>query len=200
MKLPWKILSGFRSRRNPARTEDNPIDADTNTGAVEKETLRVKIVIGNALVGSPAALRDQSPAIDLFATTAIPERGLKQRPSLRSLAAVEDSREAVLENGEEKDVEAASSLHQDKNRVDLFETPVIDPPRGFKRSIKPDGRGAIATDAYRGVEGLPPSKGPAPENTLSLDDQIKLLRNQLALKLHQQNVHLRKMLERFDRS
>jgi hypothetical protein len=48
---------------------------------------------------------------------------------------------------------------------------------------------------------LPPSPAAPtiPNDTISLDEEIKLLRNQLARKLRLQNAQLKRMLERFER-
>jgi hypothetical protein len=48
---------------------------------------------------------------------------------------------------------------------------------------------------------LPPSPAAptVPNDTISLDEEIKPLRNQLARKLQLQNAQLERMLERFER-
>jgi hypothetical protein len=61
-------------------------------------------------------------------------------------------------------------------------------------------RGAVAIRDLNDVEAPAASKIAPLEERVSLDDEIKQLRNQLARKLHLQNNQLRKMLERFDRT
>jgi hypothetical protein len=136
VKSPWKYLVGLTSRRNPARAEDLPVVPDRQTGAVGKETLRVQIVVGNALGSAAVALGNQSPATDLLATTAIPDSGL----SLQSFAAVDEVQVEATEDAEEKLFEPVSALDQNRTRASSSAIPPTKLPKGVKK-------GGISTDA-----------------------------------------------------
>jgi hypothetical protein len=196
MKSPWTFLSGLTNRRRGLQTDRIHAQSEQKPAAFEKATLRVQVVIPN----TSAAFSDQKAAIELLSTTAIPDSAIETVPFLSSCMVVDEVQKDIAKEVNDPII-AVPSSGQISIPAEPSRTPPLKPSKnGEKKGIQHEVQGAVAFSSQHDVESLSSLEDHASEDALSLDDQIKHLRNQLAQKLHQQNDQLRSMLERFDRS
>jgi predicted nucleic acid-binding Zn ribbon protein len=87
---------------------------------------------------------------------------------------------------------------------DLPDTAVIPSPDAANLQLRVETKprkqiGQTSRPKLAETTQVPPARSIPSNKTLSLDDEIRVLRGQLAKKLRLQNAQLRKMLERFER-
>jgi hypothetical protein len=192
MKSPWNLFSKLTSRRPP---KADAVEIAHEPKATKTETLRVQLAIGTA---RPAPMPDEIPQNDLLSTTAIPVGNLDElTPVVVPITIEEVPESAALQNDPSSDETEVS--------VDQGLSPTR-PPRSPRRSANIARRDEPAAVPRIEVApknddralGAPLEAEPASE-AVTLDDEIKELRQQLAERLRMQNDQLRKMIARFDR-
>ncbi|CDZ67241.1 hypothetical protein [Neorhizobium galegae] len=186
MASPWKLLARLVSPRRQQRQEQGLTDdVKPDVLAIAKPT---ETVADNGLnaadppVDVKPALHEQSEAV-----SADPDHSEETASGVHGTADIESARP----------VEAADPALSD------------DAAAVAHGALKPShtGEGATRKRSRRGkttepIEAVsPPSPGvPAvSDDAISLDEEIRLLRTQLASKLQLQNAQLKRMLERFKR-
>jgi hypothetical protein len=182
MASPWKFLSRLVPRRREQKKHDEVV-ADDKPG--------VLALSGPAETPAEESLTVSSARAD--AELPPPERSdpvSVETPTITSVVVEAD--------------DTASNVVADLTPSDLRDTVVIPSPdaaelqpRGETKPRKHMGR----TRKPKPVDNaqVPPDASIPSNDTLSLDDEIRVLRGQLAKKLRLQNAQLRKMLERFER-
>jgi hypothetical protein len=174
MKSPWKFLVQLTSRGRPAEAREGSIERDAETTAIESEAEQASALPldSTEAVGRPD--HDDTPPVDLVATT---------RDEVRQSSA--EVHALVRENATSK---KSPRTPQTKR-----------PARARKARADMDAASTVTARQDQSA------KSPSPLKTffddgVSLDEEIKQLRSQLAQKLHLQNMQLKKLLQRFDAS
>ncbi|MBP2449592.1 hypothetical protein [Rhizobium leguminosarum] len=185
MASPWKLLARLVSPRRQQRQEHGSTDdVKPDLLAIAKPT---ETPADNGLnAAHPPA--DEKPIADaqFEAVSAAPYH--PQTPiGLHVKADSEDARPAEA---------ADPTLSHDAATIARDAPKPLQTGEGATRKRRKLAKSAEPVEAV-----LPPSRAAptVPNDTISLDEEIKLLRNQLARKLRLQNAQLKRMLERFER-
>ncbi|AGS26421.1 hypothetical protein NXC12_PE00293 (plasmid) [Rhizobium etli] len=185
MASPWKLLARLVSPRHQQRQEGG------STGDMKPDLLAIanptETAADNGLTtGEPPA--DEKPVAEdqLEAVLAAPDHS-QTESSAHGTAGSEDT----------KHVEAAGPAVSD-DAASVAREPRKTSQVGEGATRKPIRRGKTAA---RSEVVLPPSPGvrAVSDDAIRLDEEITLLREQLARKLRLQNAQLKRMLERFER-
>lgn len=183
MASPWKLLARLVSPRRQQRQEHGSTD-DVKPDLLAIANL-TETPADNGL--SPADLLiDVNPVAEDQSVSADPDHTGETASSIHGTADSEDA----------KPVEAPDPALSDAVPIARNEPKPLQTDEGVPRRRRKLAKSAEPVEAV-----LPPSPA-APtvsDETISLDEEIKLLRNQLARKLQLQNAQLKKMLERFER-
>ncbi|RYG94802.1 MAG: hypothetical protein EON58_15470 [Alphaproteobacteria bacterium] len=186
MASRWKFLSRLVPRRRESKQDAVVADAKPNVLALSgpaetaaEESLATSSALGDAEL-SPSAVSD---------------------PDLEEPTPVES---AVSRADDGAGTVVADVVVGDTAPFDLPDTVVIPSPdavdlqvRGETKPRKQMGRARRPKPVE--TAPFPPDQSGPLDDPLSLDDEIRVLRGQLAEKLRLQNAQLRKMLERFER-
>jgi hypothetical protein len=170
MASPWKFLS----RLVPRRREPKQDDAEVAGGKPDVLALPgpPETVAEDSLDASSAHVDADLPPAKISNPTSI------ETPTIESALGEADDMPANV---------VADVVAGDLTPSDLLDTK---PRKQLRQTRRPK-----LTD----TEQVPRDRSIPSNDTLSLDDEIRLLRGQLAKKLRLQNAQLRKMLERFER-
>ncbi|CDZ73497.1 Hypothetical protein NGAL_HAMBI2610_51290 [Neorhizobium galegae bv. orientalis] len=186
MASPWKLLARLVSPRRQQRQEQGLTDdVKPDVLAIAKPT---ETVADN---GSNAA----DPPVD--------EKPVAYEQSEAVLAEPDHSEETASGVNGTADIESAGP-------VEAADPALSDDAGAVAHGVlKPShtGEGATRKRSRRGkktelIEAVPPPSPGVPavsDDAISLDEEIRLLRTQLASKLQLQNAQLKRMLERFER-
>ncbi|KAA9383414.1 hypothetical protein [Neorhizobium galegae] len=184
MASPWKLLARLVSPRRQQKQDGSTDDVKPELLAIAKPT---ETAADNGLNTAERPVDEKAVADDqLEAVSEAPDHS-QTASTLHGKADSENARPA----------EAADPALSDDAAVVARDT----------RTTSQAGEGATRKRSRRGkaaetIEAVPlPSPGvPAvSDDAISLDEEIRLLREQLARKLRQQNAQLKRMLERFER-
>ncbi|WOS67112.1 MULTISPECIES: hypothetical protein [Sinorhizobium] len=198
MKTPWKFLVNLTSRRSSAKAPDSSDGYDTDPEALERNVAHTSTLPTNS-------------------TQAVSQSGHAEDVSVDQVSAASD--EAKVDD----DIEEAEKPPLDFEEAQPAARLEADHSGGKTNSTAPTstaGTKLPRKPATKGREGRKKARAAA-QNTASkndksvkppssrdlffhdvatLDEEIKMLRTQLARKLYLQNVQLKKMLERFETS
>ncbi|MBY5524200.1 hypothetical protein HFO60_26880 [Rhizobium leguminosarum] len=185
MASPWKLLAGLVSRRRQQKQEHgSPDDVKPDVSAIAE------------LTETPAGSRLK--AVD---------RAANERPFIHEREAVSvnphHAEEAVSIVDDTADVGSAKPVEAaDPALSNEADTAAHAAPKAFRvgegQTRKRDMRGK-KPKTMAVVVPPSPSAPTAFDDAINLDEEVKLLRDQLARKLQMQNAQLKKMLERFER-
>jgi hypothetical protein len=183
MASPWKLLARLVSPRRRQRQEHG------STDDVKPDLLAIANLTetaGDIRLNTAAPPVDENPVDDeqSEAVSADPDHSDETASSIHGTADSENARPA----------EAADSA--------LFGEPGTLAGEAPKPSQTGEGvtrKRRKLTKSAEPVEAVLPPSAAAPDDTISLDEEIKVLRSQLAQKLRLQNAQLRRMLQRFER-
>ena len=186
MASPWKFLSRLVPRRRESKQDAVVADAKPNvlalSGPVETAAEESPSV-SSARAAAELPPTDRSDPVSL------------EPPTIASAAGEADDMPANV---------VADVVAGDLTPSDLPDIAVIPSPdavdlqvRGENKPRKQMGRAKRPKPVE--TAPFPPDQSSPSDDTLSLDDEIRLLTGQLAEKLRLQNAQLRKMLERFER-
>jgi hypothetical protein len=184
MASPWKFLSRLVSPRRqqgqkPAVTDDVTPDNSAITTSAEIPTDAMSTSTDQSVGDEPP------PHGHLNAASA----------ALGHSAAVTSAQGTTDVEGRDF-VEAADPVQLDSaDRIDRGARPAQ-----FRQRAEPSRRGrGKKAEVLEAVPQNSLDSSAVSDDTISLDDEIRLLREQLASKLQLQNAQLRRMLERFER-
>jgi hypothetical protein len=185
MASPWKLLVRLVSPRRQQRQEHG------STDDVKPDLLAIANLTETAAdngLNTAAPPVDAKPLADeqSQAVSADPDHSDETSSGIHGTAEIEGTRPA----------EAADPALSDEPGTVARDAPIPSQTgEGITRKRKKLTKSAEPVEA-----GLPPSAA-APsvsDDTISLDEEIKVLRSQLARKLQLQNAQLRRMLQRFE--
>ncbi|MBY3122878.1 MULTISPECIES: hypothetical protein [Rhizobium] len=185
MASPWKLLAGLVSRRRQQTQEHGSTDdvkPDVSAIAEPTETADNRSKAADRAANEKPVTHEQHEAVSVDPHHA--------EEAVSSVDDTTDVESATLE----KAVDPALS-----NEADVAGHP---PPKAL-----PVGEGPTRKRSRRSKKAktiavvLPPSPGATAvsDDAVSLDGEIRLLRDQLATKLRLQNAQLKRMLDRFER-
>ena len=187
MASPWKFLSRLVSpRRQPKQEGDTVGDAkpDLLAIAAPAET-PVEESLNSA--GGPAVTELPPPD----SPNAVPA---EPAPLREAESEVNDPPDGV---GGDVVAIGGTALSDD---TDIVVTPDAATLQLSVDDTKRKQRGRVKkTKTAVVISQVPPVAHAASDDTMSLDEEIRVLRGQLAIKLQMQNAQLKKMLERFER-
>ncbi|MCH4549238.1 hypothetical protein MK632_26320 [Rhizobium changzhiense] len=184
MASPWKLLAGLVSRRRQQKQEHGSTDdAKPDVLAIAKPT---ETADSNELDGADRPA-DEKPVLHGH-SAAVP-------------ADPDHSEETASVVDDTTDVEGAKPAEaSDRALSDEADTDAHVAPKAFRVvEGQTRKRGTRGMKAKTITVVIPPSPSAltASDDAINLDEEIRLLRDQLARKLQMQNEQLRRMLERF---
>ncbi|MDE3761518.1 hypothetical protein GOC40_28795 [Sinorhizobium meliloti] len=202
MKAPWKFLARLRSRRPSAKAQERSFGNDTNPKAHGGEVEHTSALPPNSTdaVSPPASEKevsvDQGSVAFGHSDKTIGDDIVSEalKPPIDAEEAQTPARHEADHSGAEANLlvpqSAASTKSESKPRIKRRD-------RGKRGNVNVATQRAVAPKHH---QSLPPSSSRDLffDEVASLDEEIKMLRSQLAQKLRLQNVQLKKMLERFD--
>ncbi|MBY3447945.1 hypothetical protein [Rhizobium laguerreae] len=187
MASPWKLLAGLVSRRRQQRQEHRSTDDVKPDGLAiaEPSETAAKNELGatDRPTDDTAVFHDHSAAVAVGPNHADEVESAVDGPADIEGARPEEAADPALSN------EAATAAHAAPNAFRR-----LGEGQTRKRSTRGKKAKTIAVVLPR-----PPSVPTASDDEISLDGEIRLLRDQLARKLRMQNAQLKRMLERFER-
>ncbi|MBY3490117.1 hypothetical protein [Rhizobium laguerreae] len=187
MASPWKLLAGLVSRRRQQRQEHRSTDDVKPDGLAiaEPSETAAKNELGatDRPTDDTAVFHDHSAAVAVGPNHADEVESAVDGPADIEGARPEEAADPALSD------EAATAAHAAPNAFRR-----LGEGQTRKRSTRGKKAKTIAVVLPR-----PPSVPTASDDEISLDGEIRLLRDQLARKLRMQNAQLKRMLERFER-
>ncbi|TDX76195.1 hypothetical protein EDE05_11777 [Neorhizobium sp. R1-B] len=185
MASPWKFLARLVSPRRQQRPEN---------GSADDVTPELLAIV------TPSEIPASEGSVSASDGLAVEELQLQDQAD-ETLADLQHSTAVISAQGT-ADVEG-SDFAEAADAVQSESADTVDPvaakPAQLRQRVEP-GRRRRGKKA-KVLEVVPPTSADVPtvnDNTLSLDEEIQLLREQLASKLQLQNAQLKKMLERFE--
>ncbi|PDT33981.1 MULTISPECIES: hypothetical protein [Sinorhizobium] len=198
MTTPWKFLVKLTSRRSSAKASDSSDGYDTDPEALERNV-------------------EHTSTLPTNSTQAVSQPGHAEDVSVDQVSAASDEAKVDddIEEAEKppldfEEAQPAARLEADHS-WDKTNSTAPTSTAGTKLPRKPATKGREGRKKARAAGQNTASKNdksvkPPSSRDLffhdvaTLDEEIKMLRTQLARKLYLQNVQLKKMLERFETS
>ncbi|PJR10225.1 hypothetical protein [Sinorhizobium meliloti] len=195
MKSPWKFLAELTSRRLSAKAQQRSIGNGTDSKDLESEAEQTPALRLSLRVAASPPGHDADISVDQGSVASDKAKGDDDvAQALKPLIDAEEAQTTGRHEAGRSGAEAnslvpkspASTSSQSKPRVKRRE-------RGNRANAHEAAQSAVA-----------PKQQPSSSRDVffhemaALDEEIKMLRTQLAQKVHLQNVQLKKMLERFD--
>ncbi|NTH16422.1 hypothetical protein G6L99_30280 [Agrobacterium rhizogenes] len=199
MKSPWKFLVELTSRGRAAEMPAASIEDDAKTTAIESEAQQVSVLPLNSTEATDRPDHDDPPPVDFVATTSNETAGdLDAAPAILLPGDVEEIQVPVREKASQSSAEAPASVPQ--NERSRRSPPTLQTKRPARAR---KARTNVNAESTRSTNKDQTTQSPSPRETLldeaiSLDEEIRQLRRQLAQKLHLQNAQLKTLLQRFD--
>ncbi|WP_028055614.1 hypothetical protein [Sinorhizobium medicae] len=198
MKAPWKYLARLTSRRPAAEAQQSSLGSDTAPKALESEGEHTSALPPSTAGVSPPA-HEEDLLVDQGSVASDQAKG--DDDVTHALAPPFDAEEAQTQGGHKANhssPKANSVVPKSTANTKLESKPPIKRREPGKRA-----NGHLAAQsvvAPKQHQSLPPL---SPRelffhDAATLDEEIKILRTELAKKLHLQNDQLKKMLERFN--
>lgn len=199
MKAPWKYLARLTSRRPSAEAQESSIGSDTDPTVRGSEVEHTPAPPSNSTVAVSPPPDEEDASLDqgtVASDQAKADDGATQalKPPIDAEEARTQARDEANHSGAEENSlvpkSTANTKSQSKPRIKRRE-------RGKRANGHVAAQSVVAPKHHKSV---PPSSSRDLFfiELAILDEEIKMLRTQLTQKLHQQNVQLKKMLERFD--
>ncbi|RVG51084.1 hypothetical protein [Sinorhizobium meliloti] len=197
MKTPWKFLARLASRQPSGKTQESSAGNDTGSKTLEHTSA---LPPSPTVAASPLA-RNEDVSVDqgpIASDKPAGHNGVAQalEPPIHADEAQTTARDEADQSGAEANSLApkstASTKSQRKPRIKRRE-------RGKRANARVDAQSAVVQKHYQNLQQSS-SRDLVFHELATLDEEIKMLRTQLAQKLHLQNVQLKKMLERFELS
>jgi len=198
MKSPWKFLAQLTSRRRSVKAQASSIGNDTDAKDLESEAEHRSAPPPSSTVAASPPAQDEDVSVDQGAVASDKAKGDDDvAQALKSPIDVEEAQTTArheADQGTEADSSvpkgSASATSQSKPRIKR-------PERGKRTNAHVAAKSAVAPKRHQSLQPSSP-RDLFYHEVATLDDEIKMLRTQLAQKLHLQNVQLKKMLERFE--
>ncbi|MEY9998889.1 hypothetical protein [Sinorhizobium fredii] len=197
MKTPWKFLARLTSRRPKAKAQESPIENDTVSKALESEGEQTSALPPSSTVAASPPDQDGDASVDQGSVASEKAKGdgdvaQALKPPFDAEEAQSTARHEAEHSGAEANSLAASTKAHSKPRIKRRE-------RGKRANAHVAAQSAVAPKHHQSLRPST-SRDLFYHEVAALDEEIKMLRTQLAQKLHLQNVQLKKMLRRFEDS
>ncbi|MCJ9724750.1 hypothetical protein MOV66_27385 [Agrobacterium sp. SHOUNA12C] len=202
MKSPWKFLVQLTSRGRSAEAREASIERDAKTTAIESEAEQTSVLPLDLTAASDRPDHDGTQPADLVATTPSneTESDLNLTPAILLPVAVEEVRASAREEVRQSSAEVHALVQENATNKKSPRAPQTKrPARAGRARTEMDAASTATTRQDQSAQSPSPLKTFFDE-AVSLDEEIKQLRSQLAQKLHRQNSQLKKLLQRFDAS
>ncbi|AWM29524.1 hypothetical protein N181_24760 [Sinorhizobium fredii USDA 205] len=197
MKTPWKFLAQLTSRRPSAKAQGSSIGNDTDSQALESEVENRWAPPPSSTVAASPPAHDEDVSVDRGAVASDKAKG--DGGVAQALKLPIDAAEVQTNARHEADhsgaganlvPKSAATKSPSKPRIKRRE-------RGKRANAHLAAQSAVPPKPHQSVQPLS-SRDLFFHEVATLDEEIEMLRTQLAQKLHLQNVQLKKMLERFE--
>ena len=199
MKSPWKFLAQLTSRRPTAQAQESSVGNDTESKTLESELEDTSALPPSSAIADGPPARDVDISVDQGAVVTDEAKGDDEAAqALKPPINAEEAQATARHEADHSGAEASSLVPKSPAK-----TKSQSKPRTKRRER---GKGANADMAAQSAVAPKQQKSLEPSSSrdlffyevATLDDEIKMLRTELAQKLHLQNVQLKRMLERFD--
>ncbi|MBP1885008.1 hypothetical protein [Sinorhizobium mexicanum] len=199
MKSPWKFLVQLTSRRPSATAQENSIRNDSDPKALESELEHASALPPNSTIAASPPAHDEGASVDQGSVASDKAKGdddvaLALKPPIDA----DEAQTPAPNEGDHSGAEAKSLVLKS-----VASTKSQSKPRNKRRELRKrvnahlDAQSAVAPNDDQSVQPSC-SRDLFFNEVARLDEEIKMLRTQLAQKVHLQNVQLKQMLERFD--
>ncbi|WOS65595.1 hypothetical protein [Sinorhizobium fredii] len=198
MKTPWKFLAQLTSRRPSAKAQESSIGNDTDSKALESEAEHTSALPPRSTVAAGPPAHNEGVSVDQGAVAS--EKAKGDDDVAQALEPPIDAEEAQTTPRQESD-HSGSEANSLVPKSAATKPP--SKPRIKRRERRRRANAQVAAQravAPKHLQSLQPSSSRDLffHEVATLDEEIEMLRTQLAQKLHLQNVQLKKMLERFE--
>jgi hypothetical protein len=185
MASPWKFLARLVSPRRQLGQENGSADDVTLDHSAIAKSPEISADETLASTDQPAG-EELTPHTQPVATSAAAQHSaaVSSAPGTRDVESID-----VVEAADPVQSESANTVDREAQK-----------PAQLRQGAEPGRR--RRSKKIDVLEVVPQSSADVPpvsDATISLDEEIRVLREQLASKLHQQNAQLKRMLERFER-
>ncbi|MBP1886435.1 hypothetical protein [Sinorhizobium mexicanum] len=198
MKTPWKLLAQLMSRRPSAKAQESSIGNHADPKAIESEVEHTSALLPKPTVAASPPAHDEDASVDPGPIASDKAKGNDDvAPPLKPPIDAEQAQTPVYHDGDHSGAEANSVLPKS-----TASTKSQSKPRNKRRE---HGKRANTHVAVQSAVAPKDHQSAQPSSSRDLffhevailDEEVKMLRTQLAQKLHLQNVQLKQMLERF---
>lgn len=197
MKTPWKFFARLTSRRPSAKAQESSIGNDT--GSQIESDVDMFADPPSSTVAAAGLAQDEDVSVDQGAVASDKAKGDGDvAQALKSPIDAEEAQTTARHEADHSGAEASSLVPKSAASTKSQSKPRIKPrERGKRDSAQVAAQSAVAPKHH---QSLQPSSSRELffHEVATLDEEIKVLRTQLAQKLQLQNLQLKKMLERFD--
>ncbi|WP_037390175.1 hypothetical protein [Sinorhizobium americanum] len=197
MKAPWKFLTELTSRRS-AKAQQSATGNDPDPKARESEVEHTPALPPKSpVVASPPA-HDEDVSVDQGPVASAQANGDNDvPPALEPPIDAEEAQTPARHEADHSGAEARSLVPKSKaSRKPQSKSRVKHRERGTRAKSQVAVQSAAAAKDRRSVQPAS-SRDLFFHEVAIIDEEIQMLRTQLAQKLYLQNVQLKKMLERF---
>ncbi|WP_081160611.1 hypothetical protein [Ensifer aridi] len=195
----WKFLAQLMSRRPSAEARESSIGNDTDSKALEREVDHTSALPPSSTVAASPPAHDEDVSVDQGSVVLDKAKGDGDvAQALKPPIDAEEAQTTARHQADHSGAEAHSLVPKS-----LANATSQSKPRVKRRERKKKADAHVAAQSAVGPkhhQSLQPSSSRDLffHEVATLDEEIKMLRSQLAQKLHLQNVQLKKLLERFD--
>ncbi|WP_081160144.1 hypothetical protein [Ensifer aridi] len=199
MKSPWKFLVQLSSGRRPAKVQENSIAHDADPEGLESEAEnKSALPSDNPTEASSTPDQDADGQINQVMLSDKPTSHPNLTQEISQPIDIQEAETPAPNETNHSGTEGKASAPKSEKSEKLQGKPQTtrrEPPKRARTQVV--ARSAVATNEAQSVQPSS-SRDPFFNEVAILDEEIKKLRQLLAQKLYEQNVQLKKMLERFD--
>ncbi|PDT81186.1 hypothetical protein [Sinorhizobium sp. BJ1] len=199
MKTPWEFLVRLTSRRPSAKAQESSVGNDAGSKALESEVEHTSALPPSSTVAAGASAHNEDGSADQASVASDEAKGDGEVvQALKPPIDTELARTTARNEADPSGAEANSLVPKRAASTKSQSKPLVKRRERRKRA-KPHmaAQSAIASKHHQSLQPSS-SRDVFFQEVGTLEEEIKMLRTQLARKLHLQNVQLKKMLERFD--
>ncbi|MDX0518117.1 hypothetical protein GOD47_26715 [Sinorhizobium medicae] len=200
MKAPWKYLARLTSRRPSAEVQESPAGKDTAPKTLESEGEHTSALPPNSTAGvsPPAHEEDLSADQGSVASDKVKADDDVTTHALKPPIDAEEAQTPTRDEVDHRGPEAFSTVPKSTANTKSQSKPRIKRRgRGKRANGHVAAQSVVAPKHHQSLPPLSPRELFF-HDAATLDEEIKILRTELAQKLHLQNDQLKKMLERFN--
>ncbi len=199
MKTPWKFLAQLTSRQPSAKAQESSIGSATDSKALESEVEHTSALPPSLTVAASPPAHDDDVSVDQEVVASGKAKGDGDVAQAFKLPIdAEEAQTTARHEADHSGAEATSLVPKSAaSTKSQSETRIKRRERGKRANARVAAQSAVAPKRHQSLQPSS-SRDLFFHEVATLDEEIKMLRTQLAQKLHLQNVQLKKMLERFE--